>query len=159
LAQLVRPGGVIVLGLYNAFARIPFQLRRLAARISGMVSDPVLSDRRREPQRSEAWIRDQYQHPEEHRHTPAEVQQWFAENGIEYLRAYPSALLDDGSTELFAPDGDSWRLEGWLAQLGWISAIGHEGGLFVTVGQRSTSKSASIDASASLKMTVVSSIG
>jgi len=33
------------------------------------------------------------QHPEEHRHTLAEVQGWFAENGVEYLRAYPSAML------------------------------------------------------------------
>ena len=24
----------------------------------------------------------------------------------------------------------------WLAQIGWIRALGHEGGLFVTVGRR-----------------------
>src|ERR1700674_5361054 len=33
LAQLARPGGTIVLGVYNAFARVPSQLRRLAARL------------------------------------------------------------------------------------------------------------------------------
>src|ERR1700674_1848351 len=33
LAQLARPGGTIVLGVYNAFARIPLRLRRLAARL------------------------------------------------------------------------------------------------------------------------------
>ncbi len=140
IAGLVRPGGMIVLGLYNAFARIPLRLRRLVARLSRyrwIPFDPVLRDRRSEPARRAAWLRDQYRHPEEHRHTLAEVQRWFAENGVEYVRAYPSALLGPDSDELFAPASDNWRLEGWLAQLGWMSTLGHEGGLFVVVGRRS----------------------
>jgi 2-polyprenyl-3-methyl-5-hydroxy-6-metoxy-1,4-benzoquinol methylase/uncharacterized protein YbaR (Trm112 family) len=139
IAKLVRPGGMIVLGLYNAFARIPLRLRRFVARLSGnrcIAFDPVLRDRQNEPARREAWLRDQYQHPEEHRHTLAQVQGWFAENGVEYLRAYPSALLGTDSDELFERAADNWRPEGWLAQLGWIRALGHEGGLFVTVGRR-----------------------
>jgi hypothetical protein len=46
------------------------------------------------------------------------VQGWFAENGVEYLRSYPSAVLDDEPDDLFAHAPDNWRLEGWLAQLG-----------------------------------------
>jgi SAM-dependent methyltransferase len=141
LARLVRPGGMIVLGLYNAFARTPFRLRRLVARLFGyrfIPFDPVLNERENEPARREAWLRDQYQHPEEHSHTLAEVQAWFAENGVEYVRAYPSAMLsqESESEELFASAADNWRVEGWLAQLGWIGSLGHEGGLFVTVGRR-----------------------
>ena len=139
IARLARPGGMIVLGLYNAFARIPLRLRRLAARLSGYRTipfDPVLRERQHEPARRAAWLRDQYHHPEEHRHTLAEVQGWFAENGVDYVRAYPSALLGADAEELFAREGDSWRLEGWLRQLAWIRALGHEGGLFVTVGRR-----------------------
>ena len=139
LAQLARPGGTVVLGVYNAFARVPLRLRRLVARLSGfrlIPFDPVLNDRKNEPARREAWLRDQYQHPEEHRHTLAEVQGWIAENRVEYLRAYPSAVLGEESEELFAPAADNWRLEGWLAQLGWIRALGNEGGLFFTVGRR-----------------------
>lgn len=139
VARLARPGGMIVVGLYNAFARIPLRLRRLVARLSGyrvIPFDPVLRDRRHEPARREAWLRDQYRHPEEHRHTLAEVQRWFAENGVEYVRAYPSALLGGHPDGLFARAPDNWRVEGWLAQLGWIRALGHEGGLFVTVGRR-----------------------
>src|ERR1700716_1257157 len=51
LAQLARPGGTIVLGVYNAFARIPLRLRRVVARLSGfklIPFDPVLRDRRHE---------------------------------------------------------------------------------------------------------------
>src|SRR2546428_4235520 len=139
LVQLARPGGTIVLGVYNALARLPLRLRRLVARLSGfrvIPFDPVLRDRDNEPARREAWLRDQYQHPEEHVHTLAEVQSWFAENHVTYLRAYPSAVLGDEPEQLFTPAIDNWRPESWLAQLGWIRALGHEGGLFFTVGRR-----------------------
>ena len=139
LAQLARPGGIIVLGLYNTLARIPLRLRRLVAKWSAfrlIPFDPVLRDRKNQPERREAWLRDQYQHPLEQHHTLGEVQHWFAENGVDYLRAYPSALVGVDEPELFTPSVDNWRPEGWLAQLGWIHALGHEGGLFVTVGRR-----------------------
>jgi SAM-dependent methyltransferase len=138
LVPLARPGGIVVLGLYNAFARVPLRLRRFVARLSGyrwIPFDPVLRDRAHEPERRAAWLRDQYQHPEEHRHTLAEVQGWFAENRVEYLRAYPSAVLGEEEGELFAHAADNWRFEGWLAQLGWMRALGREGGLFFTIGR------------------------
>ena len=139
LARLARPGGAIVLGVYNAFARVPTRLRRATARLTGfrlVPFDPVLRDRAAEPARREAWLRDQYRHPEEHVHTLAEVQSWFAENRVEYLRAYPSAVLDDEPDRLFTPAPDNWRVEGWLSQLGWMRTLGREGGLFFTIGRR-----------------------
>ena len=123
IARLTRPGGMIVLGVYNAFARIPLRLRRLVARLSGyrlIPFDPVLRDRKHEPARREAWLRDQYQHPEEHRHTLAEVQGWFDENGVEFVRAYPSALIGEDQEGLFTCACDNWRPEAWLAQIGWM---------------------------------------
>ncbi len=139
IAQLARPGGMIVLGVYNAIARIPLRLRRMIARWSHyrlIPFDPVLRSRKNEPARREAWLRDQYRHPEEHRHTLREVQKWFVENDVEFVRAYPSALIGEDPDNLFAFAADNWLLESWMAQLGWIHALGHEGGLFVTVGQR-----------------------
>lgn len=139
VARLARPGGTIVIGVYNVVARMPHRVRRLAARLSAgrfIPFDPVLRDRRAEPARHAAWLRDQYHHPEEHTHSVAEVQDWFAENGIEYLRTYPSAVLGDTPDNLFAPAADNWRLEGWLAQLGWMRTLGREGGLFFTIGRR-----------------------
>jgi SAM-dependent methyltransferase len=139
IVPLVRPGGMIVLGLYNAFARIPLRLRRIAARLSGyrwIPFDPVLRDRRSEPARRQAWIRDQYRHPEEHRHTVAEVRSWFARNNVEYVRTYPGLLIGEEPGDLFASDADYWPLEAWLSQIGWMASLGYEGGLFVTVGRR-----------------------
>jgi SAM-dependent methyltransferase len=139
IAGLARPGGIIVLGVYNRIARIPLKLRRLVARASGfriVPFDPVLRDRKQELGRREAWLRDQYRHPEERCHSVAEVQRWFAENDVEYLRTYPSAVLGDEPDDLFAPAADNWRLEGWLAQLEWMFTLGREGGLFYTIGRR-----------------------
>jgi len=139
LLELARPGGVIVLGVYNAIARIPARLRRAAARLSGyrvVPFDPILRDRSHDPERREAWIRDQYQHPEEHRHTVAEVQNWFAEHGVEYLRTYPSAVFDDTPDDLFTPAADNWGFEAWLAQIAWMRTLGREGGLFFTIGRK-----------------------
>ncbi len=139
VVQLARPGGMIVLGLYNAFARIPLRLRRAVARLTGgwwIPGDPVLNDRAAEPARRDAWRRDQYHHPEEHRHTLAEVRGWFAENGVEYIRTFPSALLAEEGDGLFAPEAGGWRFEEWLAQIGWMRSLGPEGGLFVIVGHR-----------------------
>jgi SAM-dependent methyltransferase len=141
IAALVRPGGFIVIGLYNTFARIPLRLRRIVARISGyrwIPFDPVLRERDSEPARREAWLRDQYRHPEEHRHTLGEVQNWFRENGVEYVRTYPSTLIGEADEELFGAARDTWNLEVWLAQFGWMRSLGHEGGLFVTVGRQMT---------------------
>jgi len=139
LTRLARPGGVIIVGVYNALARVPTKVRRLVARLTRYTVvpfDPVLRDRTAEPARREAWLRDQYQHPEEHCHTIAEVQRWFADNGVEYLRTYPSAVFGDEPDELFTPAADDWWLESWLAQLGWMRSLGHEGGLFFAIGRQ-----------------------
>jgi SAM-dependent methyltransferase len=142
LARLARPGGIVVLGLYNAWARIPHRLRRVVARATRykvVPLDPVLRDRASEPTRREAWLRDQYMHPEEHRHTTREVQKWFRENGVEYLRTYPDSLMASEPLEgdaLFAPADDDWGFENWLAQVSWMKTLAHEGGLWITIGRR-----------------------
>jgi SAM-dependent methyltransferase len=139
VARLLRPGGVLVVGLYNAYARLPLRLRRAVARLTRyrwIPWDPVLRDRRAQPARREAWLRDQYRHVEEHRHTLREVQAWFRENGVEYLRAFPSALLGGESDELFAQSEDDWAIEGLIAQFSWMRALGGEGGVFAAVGCR-----------------------
>src|SRR5438132_1094896 len=135
VARLLRPGGMVVVGVYNAYARLPHRLRRGVARLTGfrwIPFDPVLRERRAEPARREAWLRDQYRHVEEHRHTLGEVQGWFRENGVEYLRAYPDTLLAADPLrggELFQAAEDDWGFENVLAQLSWARKLAHEGGL------------------------------
>jgi SAM-dependent methyltransferase len=139
VVRLARPGGIVVVGVYNAVARLPLRFRRGIARLTGfriVPFDPILRERREEPARRLAWLRDQYQHPEEHRHTIAEVKRWFADNQVEYLRAFPSTVFDDDGRELFTPAADDWNVENWIAQVGWMRTLGREGGLFFAVGRR-----------------------
>jgi len=138
IAKLARPGGLIVLGLYNKVARLPLRLRRAIFRLSGrrwVPFDPVLRDRAAEPERRAAWLRDQYRHPEEHRHTIGEVRSWFAENGVEFVRSYPTMFADGEENCLLKPEEDSWAPGDWLTQLGWMGSLSGEGGLFVTIGR------------------------
>ena len=138
VADLVRPGGVLVVGVYNAVARLPLRARRLIARLTGyrwVPGDPVLAERQGEPARRRAWLRDQYQHVEEHRHMLGEVRSWFRASGFTYLRAFPSTLFGGEVNELFAQE-DDWAVERAVAQLAWMRSLGGEGGLFVAVGAK-----------------------
>jgi 2-polyprenyl-3-methyl-5-hydroxy-6-metoxy-1,4-benzoquinol methylase len=137
VAALARPRGILVIGLYNAFARLPQRLRRALYRATGAtLFDPVLTARSSEPARREAWLRDQYLHPEEHRHTLREVRGWFRDNGVDYLRTFPSALFEDESADLFAQAEDEWPPEELLSQVAWMRSLGGEGGLFVVTGSK-----------------------
>lgn len=139
VARLARPGGIVIVGVYNALARIPLRLRRAVARLTRfrlVPFDPVLRERDAEPARREAWLRDQYRHPEEHRHTVAEVKRWCARNDVEYLRSFPSTVFGDDGGDLFAPAIDDWPVECWIAQAEWMWTLGGEGGLFFAIGRR-----------------------
>ncbi len=150
IARLVRPGGLVVVGVYNAYARLPHRVRRAIARVTGyrwFPLDPVLRDRDAEPARRTAWLRDQYRHPEEHRHTLAEVQRWFDAGGIAYVRTYPSTVTGEPPLErggLFTPAADDWSLENVLHQLSWAFTLGREGGLFVAIGRAPPSASGAV---------------
>ena len=140
-ARLVRPGGVLLVGLYNLFARIPHRARRLLARLTGLRSallDPVLRERDAEPERRKAWLRDQYLHPVERSHTVAELRGWYQANDFEWLRSFPSAQLGpaEPSAETMFESEDYWPPEAICAQFGWAAQLGHEGGLFFGIGCR-----------------------
>ncbi len=139
LARLARKGGIVIVGVYNLVARVPLRIRRRIARATSfrlVPFDPVLRERRNEPARHRAWLRDQYQHPEEHSHSVAEVAQWFGENDLKYLRSFPSTVLGDQSDDLFSQAVDDWVVERWIAQVGWMWKLGSEGGLFLSLGER-----------------------
>jgi hypothetical protein len=70
----------------------------------------------------------------QHRYTLRKVQAWFRDNGVEYVRAFPSALLAGESDELFAQSEDDWTVEGLIAQLSWMRVLGDEEGVFAAVG-------------------------
>jgi hypothetical protein len=60
------PGRIVIVGLYNAFARLPLRFREGIARLTGfrvIRLNPSLRERRQSRRGRAAWLRDQYQHP------------------------------------------------------------------------------------------------
>lgn len=142
LARLVRPGGYLVVGLYNRYGRLMTDLRRLLFRLSGgrfQWIDPVLRGRGLSDARRRAWFADQYKHPLEVKHTQGQVLGWCDAAGLEFVRGVPALRPDDDGLEghLFAPQPRGGKLARALVQLGQIFAVGQkEGGFFVMIARR-----------------------
>ena len=139
IAALAKPGGYVVAGFYNRYARLPLRLRGVLFRLAGerwWALDPVLRAGMAEVKR-QSWFRDQYQHPCETSVTVDTALGWFDACGLRFVSTLPQ--LDGaapGRAQLFAPASAGTRLGRILRQLGWAFTIGREGGLFVIVGQR-----------------------
>jgi len=142
VCQHVRPGGYVVLGLYNRIGRIPTTLRRLQLELRGGSArrvDVVMRQMAQGDEKLRAWYLDQYAHPHETRHSVDEVLRWLREEGLEFVSAVPSIRLGepfDPAQPIFATRPPGGSLEHWLAQLGWIFSISREGALFDVVARR-----------------------
>jgi SAM-dependent methyltransferase len=143
ICKYVKPGGTVIVGLYNSYGRLRTHIRRFFYKLLGerylMLFDPVL--RNAGPNADEkikSWIRDQYIHPVESCHSFDEVLRWFDANGIEFVNSIPSceiALPSPGG--LFKQAKRATRYERICQQLFMIfSSLGGEGGLFVFVGRK-----------------------
>lgn len=143
LLPLLKPGGHIVIGLYNTWGRLFTDLRRLAFRLTGGRArwiDPILRARGLSSERRRAWFSDQYQHPHESKHDFGEVLEWFDENGIEFVRGIPAMRPEDdglaGKT-LFEVQPRGGTLDHFAVQVGQIvDASQKEGGFFVMIGSK-----------------------
>jgi SAM-dependent methyltransferase len=149
LVRITKPGGRLIVGLYNRYGRLMLLVRR---RIVALLSrfDPGAKDRAIQKQlvsldadeaKRHTWYADQYEHPHESTHTVDEVLGWFRENGIEYVSSFPKIeLFDPGSKRIFRPRPvAAWRngpLAHLLVQLTWILTQNAGGGYFVIVGQK-----------------------
>jgi carbamoyltransferase len=142
LLRLVKPGGVVVIGLYNRWGRWMTDARRVVFRLTGgrlRRLDPYLRSARLSPDKERAWFADQYSHPHESKHSIGETLDWFDASGLEFLRGVPSVTLDgdplppDG---LFTPERRGSRLDHFLSQALQIVTGNREGGFFVMIGRR-----------------------
>lgn len=123
-AGLLRPGGYLVVGLYNRWGRLLLPL--LKGKHKALAGD-----------RGDAWYHDQHEHPHETRHTVDEVLGWVRDCGLEFVSAQPNIAFAPGPAALFAPRAPGSRLEHWLVQLSWLGRA-EDGGLWVTVARRPT---------------------
>lgn len=150
MVRICRPGGYVVVGLYNTYGRLMLEVRRRVVRLK-MRFDPKAKDKAIEKQlvklekddlKIRTWWADQYEHPHESVHTVDEVFDWFRKNNIEYLSSFPKAELFTGSDmdKVFKRRPSSALLNSSLAhvltQLTWIVTQNDGGGYFVIVGQK-----------------------
>ena len=140
LAKL-KPGGLILVGLYNHYARLPTLWKAAAFRRLGpklYFLDPRLRNQQHEPARIKAWFRDQYEHPHETRHSMDEVLTWFERYGVEFLNGIPHV---DGTAfsereRLFEPHAAGTSRKRVSAQLAMLLSGGQDGGLFIMIGRK-----------------------
>ncbi len=140
-AQIVRklkPGGIVMVGLYNRYARIPTWLRSKVIGLLGPKLDYVVRSRIHDERKAEIWIKDQYYNPHETWHSIDDVLDWFADNGIEFLNASPAILGTPGEDEelLFAKTHPGNKAQRVVTQLSWLATIAREGALFDVIGRK-----------------------
>jgi SAM-dependent methyltransferase len=139
LTRLVRPGGYVLIGLYNWLGRLPTDTRRLFRR--GLGDTTLFLDghfrRIRAGTKRTAWVRDQYEHPHETKHGIHEVLRWFDQSGISFVSSIPKI---DGffaaNEDLFRPQPRGKRVDQLICELEMLATGGAEGGLFIMIGQR-----------------------
>ena len=142
LVSLVKPGGHILIALYNTYGRLATDLRRRLFRITGGRArwiDPVLRQHGLSQGRRSAWFEDQYRHPHESKHTMGEVLGWFDRNGLEFVNGVPSVTpfappLDGQNLFEPRPRGSAW--DRFVVQTKEIVAGNREGGFFVMIARK-----------------------
>lgn len=140
ICRMARPGGYVILGLYNQIGRIPTSIRAWSYRaFRSNGSDYVLRNLVRSQEKATSWFLDQYAHPHETRHTVDEVLPWLEENDLEFVRAVPPIRIGESfssSDLLFQPSELGPRWEHWVEQLKWLFTISREGALFDLIARK-----------------------
>jgi SAM-dependent methyltransferase len=141
IARKLRPGGLVIIGLYNWLARLPTLWRRALIERFGdrwAALDPRLRGSKLNTGRWAAWFMDQYQHPHESRHSMTEVEQWFGRSGIELLLTIPPAGGENFTedTQLFRSRPTRSRLDYLVSELEMLLTGGKDGGLYVMIGRK-----------------------
>jgi carbamoyltransferase len=139
IVRKAKRGGVVIVGLYNRFARLPTLLRSRLIRLLGPEIDYVVRNRIRDRRTAEIWIKHQYCNPHETWHSIDEVMNWFRENGVTYLNCFPHIIGTASAGEsgrLFASTDPGSRMARMLSQASWLGSISTEGALFMMIGRR-----------------------
>jgi 2-polyprenyl-3-methyl-5-hydroxy-6-metoxy-1,4-benzoquinol methylase len=128
IVKKVKPGGIVMVGLYNRPARFPTWARSKLIRLFGPRIDDVVRTR----------IKDQYFNPHETWHSIDETMDWFEQNEVEFLNCSPPILGTDGesATNLFTKTRPGSAYQRQVTQFGWLASIAREGALFDLIGRK-----------------------
>jgi SAM-dependent methyltransferase len=140
IQRLLKPGGIILIGLYNWLGRLPTLWLRSMIRTFGDAAGLLDSRMRRERDlgRRKAWFMDQYKHPHETKHSIGEVLDWFERADIDFLSCIPTI----GDTEfnedavLLKPHPKGTALDRLSTEIEMLLSGGVDGGLYIMIGRK-----------------------
>ena len=140
-SRLVKPGGFIIVGLYNKVGRLTTDLKRFLFRLSAdklAFLDAHMRNKQYNAARKRAWFYDQYKHPHESKHTYSEVLTWFESSSFQYIFSIPKIEGGDFTADekLFAPHDKATPLTRFFTELEMLLTGGQDGALFIMIGQR-----------------------
>jgi len=149
ILPLLKSNGHIAIGLYNSFGRIPLKIRILLAKTifknNNKVKDWFIRMQIgdvEDKERARGWWNDQYLHPEETTHTVGNVLRWFRKNNIKYYQTVPSLIpFSSKNLEVAGVWNNIDEIYPYFPirtykQLAWIWKTHHEGGYFITFGNK-----------------------
>lgn len=138
----LKKNGYVLIGLYNKFGRLRTLIRKLFYKIIGLkfleIFDPTLKKLKISKNEKLAWIRDQYNHPQESLHTLDEILNWFEKNKIDFISSIPSCdFIDNNYEEIFKKRSKGNYFYRLLSQILMIfNSLGSDGGLFIIIGKK-----------------------
>jgi carbamoyltransferase len=140
IVRKAKPGGLVIVGLYNWFARVPTWMRAQVIGVLGPNIDHVVRNQIRDKRKAEIWVKDQYYNPHETWHSVDEVMGWFRDHRISYLSCEPPIIgtKANGSGDMSAARPTGSKAARVLTQLSWLGSIASEGALFVMTGRKAS---------------------
>lgn len=121
VAARVAPGGILLLGIYESWARALHVARRGLGRVRGRpiaALDPVLRRRDLDVEKKRTWIEDQYRHPLERLMPLPRVVAHLESRGFAWLRSVPP---DPTGSPLFSATPRPGALGFTARRLGWAA--------------------------------------
>jgi SAM-dependent methyltransferase len=142
IARKLKPGGCVIVGLYNRLGRLPTLWRRRLIEAFGerwaMLDARLRHGSTLNSGRRSAWFMDQYRHPHESSHSIDEVVRWFDRSDIDMLLTIPPVGGErfTEETALFRARPRSSRLDHFVTELGMLLTGGRDGGLYMVIGKK-----------------------
>ncbi|MCY7352974.1 MAG: methyltransferase domain-containing protein [Cytophagaceae bacterium] len=142
IANLVSPGGYILIGLYHKYGRLATDVRRVIFNVTKdkfKFLDRHAVDEHISSAKRKSWFMDQYKNPHESKHTVTEVLGWLDKVSFKFVYAIPKTVPFvniDESERIFKPD----KLGNWFDRVIVNTDMiikGHkEGGFFIIIARK-----------------------